>query len=161
VVYDDLQRWLADRGVDFVLAQCKSEDEVIQAAQGANIYLAYKLKVTRQVIAALPRLKLLMSSGSGFDHIDVQAATDHGVIVTNTAGYNVEDVAEHALTLMLACGRKVRALEHLSRQGKWQCGALVQPTHRFVGQCAGLIGFGKIGQALAWRLKALGFRVLT
>ena len=160
-VYEDLQRWLADRRIDFVLAQCESENEVIQAAQEADIYLAYKSKVTRQVIAALPQLKLLMSSGSGFDHIDVRAATDHGVIITNAAAYNVEDVAEHALTLLLACGRKLRALEHLSRQGNWQCGALVQPTHRFVGQSAGLVGFGKIGQALAWRLKALGFRVLA
>ncbi len=160
-VYEDLQRWLADRGIDFVLAQCASEDEIIQAAQETNIYLAYKFKVTRRIIAALPRLKLLMSSGSGFDHIDVRAATEHGVIVTNAAAYNVEDVAEHALTLILACGRKLRALEHLSRQGHWQCGTLVQPTHRFVGQTVGLVGFGKIGRALTWRLKALGFRVLA
>jgi D-3-phosphoglycerate dehydrogenase len=160
-VYEDLRRWLAERGTDFALAQCASEDDVIQAAQEADIYLAYKFKVTPRVIAALPRLRLLMSSGSGFDHIDVRAATEHGVIVTNAAAYNVEDVAEHALTLILACGRKLHALERLSRQGHWQCGALVQPTHRFVGQTVGLVGFGKIGRALAWRLKALGFRVLA
>jgi D-3-phosphoglycerate dehydrogenase len=160
-VYEDLGRWLADRGIDLVLAQCTSEDEVIQAAWEADIYLAYKFKVTRRVIAALPHLKLLMASGSGYDHIDVEAATEHGVLVTNAAAYNVEDVAEHALTLVLACGRKLRALEYLSRRGSWQCGALVQPTHRFVGQTVGLVGFGKIGRALAWRLKALGFRVLA
>jgi D-3-phosphoglycerate dehydrogenase len=160
-VYEELRHWLADRGMDFTLAQCTSDDEVIQGAQEADIYLAYKFKVTPRVIAALPRLRLLMSSGSGYDHIDIRAATEHGVIVTNAAAYNVEDVAEHALTLILACGRKLRALERLSRQGNWQCGSLVQPTHRFVGQTVGLIGFGKIGRALAWRLKALGFRVLV
>ena len=160
-VYEDLERWLTERGVDFLLAKCVNEDEVITRAKDADIYLAYKFRVTRKVISALPRLKLLISSGSGYDHIDVQAATDHGVLVTNAAAYNVEDVAEHALTLILACGRKLRAVERLSRQGHWQCGALVQPTHRFVGQTVGLIGYGKIGKALAWRARALGFYVLV
>jgi D-3-phosphoglycerate dehydrogenase len=156
-----LQHWLADREIDLSLAKCTSEDEVIEKARNADIYLAYKFRVTRRIIAALPNLKLLMASGSGYDHIDVQAATEHGVIVTNAAAYNVEDVAEHALTLLLSCGRKLRAVERLCREGNWQCGALVQPTHRFVGQTVGLIGFGKISRALAWRVKALGFRVLA
>ena len=160
-VYQDLERWLAERGVDFLLAQCTNEDEVIKKARDSDIYLAYQFRVTWKVVSALPRLKLLISSGSGFDHIDIQAATDHRVLVTNAAAYNVEDVAEHALTLILACGRKLRAVEQFSRQGHWQCGALVQPTHRFVGQTVGLIGYGKIGKALAWRAKVLGFHMLV
>lgn len=158
-VYESLEKWLAERDIDFVLAQCKTEDEVIEKAQGADIYLAFKFPVTQRVLASLPNLKLLMCSGSGYEFIDVDAATQHGIIVTNTATYNVEDVAEHALTLILACVRRLPRLAALAHQGRWQVGAIVQPTHRFTAQTVGLVGFGKIGQAVARRLRALGFRV--
>lgn len=160
-VYEALERWLKERGIDFVLAQCKTEDDVIEQAQNADIYLAFKFPITQRILASLPQLKLLMSSGSGFEFIDVDAATQQGIIVTNTATYNVEDVAEHALTLILACVRRLPRLKALAQQGQWQVGSLVQPTHRFSSQTVGLIGFGKIGQAVAWRLRALGFRVLA
>lgn len=160
-VYESLGKWLAEREIDFVLAQCKTEDEVIEKAQAADIYLAFKFPVTQRVLASLPNLKLLMCSGSGYEFIDVDAATQHGVIVTNTATYNVEDVAEHALTLILAGARRLPWLAALAHQGHWQVGAIVQPTHRFTAQTVGLVGFGKIGQAVARRLRALGFRVLA
>jgi D-3-phosphoglycerate dehydrogenase len=160
-VYENLQQWLAERDVDFVLANCSSEDEIIQSAKKADIYLAFRFKVTRKVISALPRLKLIMSSGIGYDHIDVQAATDHGIVVTNTALYNVVDVVEHALALILACGRKLHVLNDLARQGRWEGGAPVQPIHRFGEQTIGIIGFGNIGRTLAQKTKTLGFQVLA
>lgn len=160
-VYKSLGKWLAEREIDFVLAQCKTEDEVIEKAQNADIYLAFKFPVTRRILASLPNLKLLMCSGSGYEFIDVDAATQHGVIVTNTANYNVEDVAEYALTLILAGVRRLPRLAALAHQGQWQVGAIVQPTHRFTAQTIGLVGFGKIGQSVARRLRALGFRVLA
>jgi len=160
-VYEDLERWLTKKDIEFVLAQCTTEDEVIERARDADIYLAFRFNVTRKILEQLPKLKLLMSSGSGFEHIDVGAATELGIVVTNTALYNVEDVAEHALTLILATARKLHMLERLAREGEWQCGGLVQPTHRFVGRTVGLIGFGHIGKSLAWRLKGIGFQVLA
>ena len=102
-----------------------------------------------------------MSSGSGYDHIDVDAATDHGITVTNTALYNVEDVAEFTLLLIMAGLRKLHQSEQLVREGHWQVGALTQPTHRNTSRTVGLLGFGNIGQSLAWRLNALGFTVLA
>ena len=110
-VYDDLGEWLAERGVSLNLANCATPEEVMDRAREADIYLAYRFPVTRLVLEALPQLRLLMSSGSGYDHIDVQAATDNGVVVTSTATYNVEDVAEFAILLMLACARRLWHLE--------------------------------------------------
>jgi D-3-phosphoglycerate dehydrogenase len=160
-VYEDLRQWLAERDVDLILAQVNREDEVIEQAKDADIYLAYKFKVTRNIIAALPRLKLLMASGSGYDHLDVETATEHGVIITNSATYNIEDVAEHALALILACGRKIQRADQAVRQGNWPANPHIKPVHRFIEQTVGIIGFGKIGQALAWRLKGVGFKVLA
>ena len=160
-VYERLEKWLAERDVAFELAMCQTEDEIIDRAQGCDIYLAFRFPVTRRVIENLPDLKLLMSSGSGYDHIDVTAALDNGISVTNTALYNVEDVAEFALLLIMAALRKLHQSEQLVRQGHWQVGALVQPTNRNTSRTVGLIGFGNIGQSLAWRLNALGFEVLA
>jgi len=161
-VYDNLRGWLADRGIEFVMARCTSPDETVAVGQGAEVALAFRCLMTRQVLMGLPNLRLLMSSGIGYDHIDVEAATDLGIIVTNTATYCVQDVAEHALALILACTRKIQALDRLCRQGDWAHAAVrALPMHRFGSQTVGIIGLGKIGSALAQRLKALGFRVLA
>jgi len=160
-VYEDLRRWLAERDVEFVLARCESAKETIVAGQDAEICLAFRRQMTRQVLMALPHLKLLMASGIGYDHIDVEAASDLGIIVTNTANYNVEDVAEHTLALILTCARKIQTLDRLCRQGESAHAAVrVLPIHRFGSQTVGIIGLGKIGGTLAGRLRALGFRIL-
>jgi D-3-phosphoglycerate dehydrogenase / 2-oxoglutarate reductase len=160
-VYDRLGIWLAQHDIGFALAQVESEDEGIEQEQDADIYLAFKFPVTHRVLRHLPRLRLVMSSGNGYDHIDVDAATDCGILVTNTARYNTKDVAQHTLALILEGVRKVRRLERQVRAGSWQCGALVQPTHRFETLTIGLVGFGKIGSALAGYARALGFRVIA
>ena len=160
-VYQALEKWLAAHDIEFILAQCKTEEDVIEQAQKADIYLAFKFPVSERILSSLPKLKLLMCSGSGYEFLDVEAATKYGIIVTNTANYNSEDVAEHAVTLILASIQRLPLLENFVRKGQWQVGALVQPTHRFQAQTVGLIGFGKIGQAVAWRLKVLGINVLV
>ena len=158
-VYEGLEKWLAERDVELVLAECKTEEEAIAAAATAEMFIAYKFQVTRRVLSALPNLKLLISSSIGYDHIDVQAATDCGIVVTNPATHCVEDVVEINLGLVLALARKLCILAKASRQGKWRPD--IQPIHRFCNLTVGIAGFGKIGRAFAWRVKALGFRVLA
>ncbi len=159
--YDLLRQELAARDIALALAECQTEKEVIAHALGAEIYLAYRLPVTRQVLQQLPRLGLVISSGSGYDHIDVAAASELGIPVCNAATYNVEDVAEHALLLILACARKLRLLEAQVRAGVWPLAPRAQPRHRFRDKMLGLIGFGNIGRALAWRARGIGIRVLV
>lgn len=156
-VYEALERWLAERDVGFDKAGYASDGELIDRARTADILLAYKYRVNRDVIAALPGLKLIMASGSGYDHIDVDAATEHGVIVANAARHNVEDVAEHTLALLLACARKLPLLQAQVRSGQWR--PPVQPVYRLRGKTLGLIGFGNIARAVAWRALGLGLRV--
>lgn len=159
--YDLLRAQLAARGMELRLEECTTEDEVIARAAGAEIYLAYRFPVTARVMAALPDLKLIISSGSGYDHIDVQTATARGIAVCNSATYNVEDVAEHTLLLVLACARKLRLLEAQVRAGVWPLAPRAQPRYRYAGKTLGLLGFGKIGRALAWRARGIGLRVMV
>jgi glyoxylate reductase len=107
-----------------------------------------------------PNLKLIANFGAGFDHIDVAAATARGVIVTNTPGVLTEDTADMAMALILASLRRmvegVRAVEHgdfLGWTPTWMLGRRVR------GKALGIVGMGRIGQALARRAKAFGLSI--
>ena len=160
-VYEDFRRWLARHDVKLTLRQCGTEEELIHHLRSADVLLAYRIPVTRRVIAASPRLRLIMASGNGYDHIDVAAATEHGVPVTCGRRYNVQDVAEHAILLMLWCGRKIGLLQAGVRRNAWPwpCGAHVQPVSRLAGRTVGLVGFGLIGRAVAALARGLGLTV--
>ena len=101
-------------------------------------------------------VKLIASFGTGVDHIDLEAATKRGITVTNTPGVLTEDTADLAMALLLATPRRITEGERLLRDGQWGGWA---PTlllgHRISGQRLGIIGMGRIGQAVARR--AIGF----
>jgi glyoxylate reductase len=107
-----------------------------------------------------PNLKLIANFGAGFDHIDVAAATARGIAVTNTPGVLTEDTADMAMALILASLRRmvegVRAVEHGDFMGwtpTWMLGRRVR------GKALGIVGMGRIGQALARRAKAFGLAI--
>jgi lactate dehydrogenase-like 2-hydroxyacid dehydrogenase len=120
--------------------------------------------LTRAVFdAAKPvRARLLANFGVGFNHIDLAAARDLGLVVTNTPGVLTEDTADHTLLLMLAVARRVSEGERELRAGRWSGW---RPTHmlgtRVSGKTLGIVGFGRIGQAVAARAHhGFGMRVL-
>ena len=160
-VYADFRSWLARHDVKLTLRQCGTEAELIHHLRSADVLLAFRIPVTRRVIAASPRLRLIMASGNGYDHVDVAAATEHGVPVTCGRRYNVQDVAEHAVVLMLWCGRKIGLLQAGVRRNAWPwpCGAHVQPVSRLAGRTVGIVGFGLIGRAVAALARSLGLTV--
>jgi glyoxylate reductase len=107
-----------------------------------------------------PQLKLIANFGAGVDHIDLHAARARGIIVTNTPGVLTEDTADMAMALMLAVPRRLSEGERLVRTGQWQGWA---PTtllgHRISGKRLGIIGMGRIGQAVAQRARAFGMSI--
>jgi glyoxylate reductase len=107
-----------------------------------------------------PQLKLIANFGAGVDHIDLHAARAKGIIVTNTPGVLTEDTADMAMALMLAVPRRLSEGERLVRTGQWQGWA---PTsllgHRISGKRLGIIGMGRIGQAVAQRARAFGMSI--
>ncbi len=117
-------------------------------------------KVPRSVIEAAPRLRALSKYGVGIEAIDLEAATERGIPVTNTPGANSLGVAEHTVALMLSLVRQVPQLDRLVRSGRWN------DARRIIGgdlegSVLGLIGFGNIGRLIARRALGLGMRVLA
>jgi D-lactate dehydrogenase len=116
-------------------------------------------KVDRRVIESLPNLKLIVTRSSGFDHIDIQAAGERGIVVSNVPGYGSMPVAEHVFALLLAVLRKVLKADSAVRASKWLSPEL---QGRLVnGKTFGVIGTGAIGESVARIAKAFGAKVIA
>ena len=135
-----------------------SQSELIEAVHIADVIVPTVTdSIDRKVIAAAgPQLKLIASFGTGVDHVDLAAAKERDILVTNTPGVLTEDTADMAMALLLAAPRRLTEGDRLVRDGSWQGWA---PTsmlgQRIWGKRLGIIGMGRIGQAVARR--ALGF----
>jgi D-3-phosphoglycerate dehydrogenase len=111
--------------------------------------------VTRDLIDALPGLRVVATASIGYDHIDVDAAAARGIWVCNAGGYCVDEVADHTLALLLALLRGVVRLDRSVREGRWETEA-PGPLGTLAGLRVGIVGCGRIGSAVAARLDALG-----
>jgi len=121
--------------------------------------------ITDKIDAALieragPQLRLIANFGNGVDHIDLKAARARGILVTNTPGVLTEDTADMAMALLLAVPRRLAEGERLVRAGAWEGW---RPTgmlgHRISGKTLGIIGMGRIGQAIALRARGFGLSI--
>ena len=115
--------------------------------------------VTRAAIHASPSLRVVARMGVGIDNIDVEAATDHGVLVTNVPDYCVAEVSDHALALVLAWTRGVVAADRAVRAGRWEPSAA--RLRRLESLTCGIIGYGRIGRQTARKLGAFGCTVIA
>jgi D-3-phosphoglycerate dehydrogenase len=116
-------------------------------------------KVTKELFDAAPKLRIVARAGSGVDNVDLDAASARGVIVTNAPGGNSISVAELALTLMLTLARSVAAADAAMKQQRWEKKNLMGAELR--DKTLGVVGFGRIGQAVAYRARAFGMKILA
>ena len=132
------------------------------AIRGADAVYPKSLRLTADLIATLTRCQLITASGVGVDNIDVVAATARGIPVTNVPHVFIEEVAEHAMALLLAAHRRVIEQDRMVRDGRWRDGrpALLK-IPRLLGQTLGFIGFGRIPRAVAVRARAFGLHLIA
>ena len=148
-------------GLHLTAAHCKSEDDVIGLGRNAEAIIAQYAPITARVIEGLTRCKVIARYGTGVDIVDVDAATRRNILVTNVPNDWCEnEVADHALALLLAVARKIPDYDRATRAGiwRWQSG---QPIHRLQGQTLALLAFGAIAQAIARRANGFGMHVIA
>jgi len=157
----DLERKLfADAGLELSAAQCKSEDDVIAAARDCAAVLLQYAPITERVVASLPKLGLVSRIGAGFDTVDTDACSRHGVWVANSPDYGVGEVATHALALALALVRNIVAYHRDIHVGRWHF--MSSGTLRRVGDMTlGIVGLGRIGKRMAHVGRNVFARVLA
>ena len=149
-------------GMDIVEGPARSEEDLIALladADGAQVGI---LPLTsRRVLEACPKLKVVSRFGVGVDSIDIDAATELGVLVCNVPGSNTTEVADHAMSLLLLLTRRLFEAIGGTRAGAWadkpRAMAEFTPSmRRLAGHTVGIIGFGNIGRAFATRVRGFG-----
>ena len=139
-----------------------TQEALVEAVRQADVLVP---TVTDRIDASIlaqagPNLKLIANFGAGVNHIDLRAARARGVIVTNTPGVLTEDTADMTMALILSVPRRLAEGEKLVRSGEWagwSPGGML--GHRIGGKALGIVGMGRIGQALAKRARAFGLQV--
>ena len=157
-----LTRWgVSDRirlrGVD---TATQNDDDFIEAAKDADGAVVEYFKVTDAIMRRLPRLKVVGLQSIGTDMVDLNAATEHHVAVTNSPGFCQPEVAVTAVGMIIDLARKITFYDRQVRRGRWE--PLDGPIqHRLSGRTVGMVFFGGIPRLMAPALKALGMRVIV
>lgn len=137
------------------------EDDLIKRIEGANAVILGAPRLTRKVILAARKLEVICRRGIGVDNIDVKAASEQGVVVTNVPDILTPTVMEHAIMLMLAVSRKLVRADQSVRAGKWEKFDWVL-NPELAGKTLGIVGLGSLGSALGNAARSsFGMRVLT
>jgi D-3-phosphoglycerate dehydrogenase len=149
----------ARSGTRYAVVPARTEAEYLARCREADGLLVQYGAVTRRVFEGLPRLRVIVRYGVGVDGIDLAAATDHGVPVVNVPDYGTDEVANHAVALLLALARKITRLDRQTRAGGWDV-FRVGPVTRLAGRTVGIVGCGRIGAAVARKLSGFDVRLL-
>lgn len=141
----------------------RSKAALIDGARDADAILtSWGVRIDREVIDAVPRCKVIGVGSVGVDMIDVEAATAAGIVVTNVPDVFIEEVADHAMMLLLAAARHVVATDDMVRKGAWRDGRpLLNQVPRLMGRTLGLYGFGSVARCVARRAAGFGLHIIA
>ena len=162
---DESIAFLKANGCDVVIAKLPggrpdgslSHDELLNLVSGANGWILGHANVTRELLAALPDLKIVSRRGVGYDRVDLEAARNLGRVVAIAVGGNEAAVADLTIGLMLGVGRRIGESQEAMKDGKWSILMGTDLTKKTVG----LIGLGRIGRSVVQRLKGFDARILV
>ncbi|WP_137176398.1 C-terminal binding protein [Roseomonas sp. AR75] len=145
------------------IVECEAtEDAFIAAAPIADAVYAKGMKFNERMIAALTKAKVITCATVGVDYVDVGAATARGIAVTNCPDTFIEEVADHAMMLLLATHRRCIEQDRMVREGRWGEGRpQLLKVPRLMGSTLGFVAFGRVARLTAMRAKAFGLRLMA
>ena len=153
---------LGPLGAEIVEVTASTDEEFVKAARDGDALYAKGRRITKRMIDGLERCKVISLGSVGVDSVDVAAATARGIPVTNVPDTFIEEVADHAMMLILATFRRLVVQDRLVREGRWKEGRpMLLQIPRLKGQTLGLIAFGHVARAVATRARAFGVRMLA
>jgi D-3-phosphoglycerate dehydrogenase len=169
---EEAEALVAEAGGQFVSAFCQSEDEIVSAAAGADavvgVFTDGIQTISGKMMDQLPDLKHISVMGIGFEGVDLPAATERGICVSNSPDYGLEEMADHTLLFVLALAKKLLPTIDAVRAGKWDApgqhtvrAEVLPPLFRLSAQTLGIIGFGNIPRAVIPRARVFGLKLLA
>ena len=151
-------KWLEERGYEVKMSVVTGDDMMIRELADVDGVLAASEPFTRPILESAKKLKVIARFGVGYDAIDLAAAADLGIWVTNTPKANSNAVAEHALALMFAVARHVVPFDREVKAGRWAAGRVFPMGSDIAGKTLGVVGFGNIGRLIG-KKAALGLEM--
>lgn len=159
----DLEREVIESagfGFETIQPICKTEDDIIRTCGHVDVLLVQWAPVTRRVLEALPNVRCIVRYGVGVNNFDLDAARDLGVVAANVPDFCVEEVANHALAMILSLCRRIPQDHRQILQGGWGVNPF-RPIHALTDLTLGLVSFGKIARNLARKAAGLGFSIIA
>ena len=155
---DAERRIIGAHGHELYDYQIRDAGALIPVCRDADAIVTQYSDVSAELIDSLEHCAMIIKYGIGVNNIDVEAATRKGIYVCNVPDYGVEEVSDHAVAMMLALSKKLPVLTRALREGDWGYGSTV-PLSRFCESTVGLVGFGRIPQLVAKKLKGFGVAI--
>jgi len=156
--YPEERAVLSPLGIELRVARCGTPEEVSRACRDADGVLVNLAPVDAEALRGFAKCRGIVRYGVGMDNVDLAAAAGLGIPVRNVPGYCDDEVAEHALALLMDCARSVSMRDRSVREGRWN---LRPPVRRVSGSVLGVLGFGGIARAFLRRAIGLGFREIA
>jgi len=158
---DNERREVEAADAELVGADATTEDEVIEACKEADVIITGAAQITRRMMESLPRCRAVVRYGIGYDTVDVAGATDNGILVVNIPDFCLDEVANQAMMLLLACAKHLRLAQELLADGRWgEWWRTRSPMGSLYGETLGLVGCGHIGRTMARRARAFDLKLL-
>ena len=154
------QEVLAPLNVELVKRPCQNQDHLIEAGKDAAALIIGNVPINASVLSHFPHCLAIVKPSVGVDNIDIDAATAAGICVANVPDYGTDEVATHAMALLLNAIRYVDVVAADVRAGRWQPKP-PYPIQRSSGRTLGIVGFGRIGQSVARKAAGFGWRMLA
>ncbi len=158
---NDIEKTIIEAAGGRVVAlQAKCEEDLFEHAEDCFAMMNQYARVGAATIARMTQCKVIARYGVGVDIVDVKAATDRKIMVTNVQDYCTDEVADHAMTLWLTLARRIADFNASTHAGVWKWQA-ARPVYRLRGRTLGIVSLGKIGQAIAERARPFGVRIIA
>lgn len=157
---DQEKKIFEEAGIELCEYQFKEPKDLIGLIDDTDAIITQYSDINADVIENLKNCKMIIKYGIGVNNIDVEAATKKGIYVCNVPDYGVEEVSNHAITMIFALSKKLPTITRALREGDWGYNSIV-PLFRFSEATVGLVGFGRIPQMVAKKLSGFGVRILA
>ena len=148
---------------DFSQIDARDRDSFLEALSDADaVITTWGVRYDRELISRMKKCRIIAVGAVGVDMVDLEAATEFGIVVTNAPDTFIEEVADHAMMLLLAGARRIGVIGSLAASDDWNRGrSLLTKSQRLMGSTLGLLGYGNVARATARRAKPFGLRVIA
>jgi len=148
-------------GLEVVSGQCKTPQDLIVLTASADYVITQFAPIDADVIKSMSNCKVIVRYGIGYDNVDCETAKKKGIPVWNSPTYCIDEVADHTLSFILSMTRQLLANAKYVQNGKWGLGTDLSKMRGLYDSTVGIVGLGRIGQAVAKRLQGFGCRLMA